>query len=108
MVAKIVSLAILVSISSAMIFFGVGFAAFAFFSWLAAHVGVAGAAAITAFLLLLLPLIIWVVLKLRRPPRREDALFAIFGGMAKDRPLIALAGAAVAGILAAFFRPKSR
>src|ERR1700744_2035702 len=83
MVARLVSFVILLTVVSALVFCGVAFGAYAFFAWLSTYLPEPGAAALTAVLLLLFPLALWLTIKLRRPPRHDDVLMGIFAGLAK-------------------------
>jgi NhaP-type Na+/H+ or K+/H+ antiporter len=78
------------------------------------ELGVPGAAALTAFILLIVPLV-WclsvLLRKPRKPPARalgEEALGLLLGALAKDTSLVALAGAGLFGIVEAFFKSRRK
>ena len=95
---------------------GVGYAGYAIYAALTPEVGTAGAAGITSALFLLFPIIAWVILwvkGLRRRAARRDvaaavspeaAVLSFLSGLAKDRPLVGIALAGLAGAGATFLR----
>jgi hypothetical protein len=78
------------------------------------ELGVPGAAALTAFILLIVPSVWCLSVLLRRPrkpPARalgEEALGLLLGALAKDTSLVALAGAGLFGIVEAFFKSRRK
>jgi len=89
---------------ASLIFVGVVLAAFALDQALTGLAGVAGAAAISALLLLAGPVIALIVFAVRRP--RESPLVALLSSASS--PLIAILGAAAVGLVEAFLRKKKR
>jgi hypothetical protein len=78
------------------------------------RLGVPGAAALTAFILLVGPLV-WCLSVLLRKPRKppvralgEEALGLVLGALAKDTSIVALAGAGLFGIAEAFFKSRRK
>jgi hypothetical protein len=78
------------------------------------ELGIAGAAALTAFILLIVPLIWCLSILLRKPakpPARalgEEAIGLLLGALAKDTSLVALAGAGLFGLIEAFFKSRRK
>jgi LPXTG-motif cell wall-anchored protein len=110
MIAKAAAGIVLGIVVAAMILVGVCFAGFAIFSALETPVGVAGAAALTALILLIGPVLFVFIAALFRPRRRDfasDAFLAnLFGGIVRDRPLMAMLGAGLLGAAGIFLRRK--
>jgi LPXTG-motif cell wall-anchored protein len=110
MIAKAAAGIVLGLIAGAMILVGVAFAAFAIFTALEHPVGVAGAAALTALILLIGPLLFIFVASMFRPRRQDfvgDAFIAnIFSGLARDKPLLAMLGAGLLGAAGIFLRKR--
>ncbi|HEY5339298.1 MAG TPA: hypothetical protein VIJ85_13910, partial [Rhizomicrobium sp.] len=91
---------------------GVAYLGMAIDSALVVKLGVPGAAALTAFVLLFGPLV-WCLSVLLRTPRKkparalgEEALGLLLGALAKDTSIVALAGAGLFGIVEAFFKSR--
>jgi hypothetical protein len=106
--ARVASSIILLIALAALIWFGLGFAGYAIWAGLTPAVGEAAAAAIAAFALLLVPIIALVVLAMRRPPRveNEGAAIAIFAAIARSKPLMAVAGAALVALAEIFLKKR--
>jgi hypothetical protein len=74
--------------------------------------GVPGAAALTAFILLIGPLVWCLSVLLRKPAKPpvralgEEAVGILLGALAKDTSLLALAGAGLFGLVEAFFKSR--
>jgi hypothetical protein len=98
----------------ALIFIGVTFAATAIDTALIGPLGVAGAAGLTAFILLFGPVVWMLTVLLRKPakpPARaigEEAIGILLGALAKDTSLLALAGAGLFGIVEAFLKSRRK
>lgn len=90
----------------------IAFFAFAIFVLLQPALGVAGAAALTAFVLLLGPAAWMVWRKSRRPPpptkNPETATLEMLAGMARDKPLLALLGAGLFGLADYLLRNRNK
>jgi hypothetical protein len=93
---------------AALVFAGVVFAGTAIMLALSPHIGLAGAAAATAGILLFLPIVVSIFVKLRTPrplpPRpiaraESTAMLAAISAVAVDRPLLAVLGAGVLGVV---------
>jgi hypothetical protein len=110
MIAKAAAGVVLGFIVAAMVLVGVSFAGFAIFTALSRPVGVPGAAALTALILLIGPLLFAFVASIRQPRRTnllsEAALLNLLSGVTKDRPLLAMAGAGLLGAAAMFLRKR--
>jgi hypothetical protein len=110
MIAKATAGIVLGILASAMILVGVSFAGYAIFSALAASVGVAGAAALTALILLIGPILFIFVAALFRPRRQDfvgDAfIMSALSGLVRDRPLIAMVAAGLMGAAGMFLRKR--
>lgn len=110
MIAKAAAGIVLGIIVAAMILVGVCFAGFAIFTALQTPVGVPGAAALTALILLIGPLLFIFVASLFRPRRQDfvgDAFVAnLFSGLVRDKPLLAMLGAGLVGAAGVFLRRK--
>ena len=83
------------------IWVGIGFGGVALTVALSPYLGLAGAAALTAFLLLLVPACV-VLLYGRRPAteastRSSESILSAIAHIAKERPLLAMLGAALFG-----------
>ena len=80
---------------------GIGFAGFALMSFLTDFVGWPAAAAITAFVFLIVPVGAVVLIGQRvaqaRKRRRADAVLAALSRIAAERPIVAVVGAALLG-----------
>jgi hypothetical protein len=110
MIAKTAAGVVLGIIAVAMIAVGVSFAGYAIFTALAAPVGIPGAAALTALILLIGPLL-FVLLAMMFRPRKEDLLndqfiMSVLSGLARDKPLIAMVGAGLLGAAGIFLRKR--
>ena len=93
---------------------GVGYLGAAIDAALVKSLGVPGAAALTAFILLIVPLV-WclsvLLRKPRKPPARalgEEALGILMGTFVKDTSIVAMVGAGLFGIAEAFFRTRRK
>lgn len=110
MFAKTAAGAVLAIIAAAMVFLGVCFAAFAIFAALQPSLGVPGAAAITALILLIGPLLFVVVAVIRQPRRKdmvtEELLLNLFTGLARKKPVTAMVGAGLLGAAGMFLRRR--
>ena len=91
---------------------GVGYLGAAIDTALVNELGAPGAAALTAFILLVGPLV-WclsvLLRKPRKPPARalgEEALAVLLGTLAKDTSIIAMVGAGLFGVAEAFFKSR--
>jgi len=101
-------------IGAALIFFGVAFLGAAIALALLPHLGFAGSAAVTGFILLLPPCLWGATAGLRRPAllsRRpeltfESAAVTLLSGLARDKPLLAVLGAALFGAAGIFLGRK--
>lgn len=110
MIAKTAAGVVLGIIAIAMIAVGVSFAGYAIFTALAAPVGIPGAAALTALILLIGPLL-FILLAMMFRPRKEELLndqfiMSVLSGLARDKPLIAMVGAGLLGAAGIFLRRK--
>ncbi|HVE04300.1 MAG TPA: hypothetical protein VNB30_09615 [Rhizomicrobium sp.] len=101
---KAAAAAVLALIGLALLFFGVGFLAYALATALAPSLGVAGGAAVTGAIFVVPPFF-WavIILSLRRPKPKPivapDSLWmALFAAIAKETPWVAIVGA---GLVAA-------
>lgn len=111
MIAKVAAGFLLASLAGSLILAGVGFLGFAIFAGLGPHIGTAGAAALTALILLFVPLIYIAVASLSAPRRRADpvadsALMTMLAVMIKDKPLLSLLGAGLAGAAGIWLKKK--
>jgi LPXTG-motif cell wall-anchored protein len=110
MLARTVAGAVMGIIAAALILVGVAFAGFAIFTALEHPVGVPGAAALTALILLIGPLLFVFVASFRQPPKNqimgETLLLNLFSGLAKDKPLLAMLGAGLFGAAGIFLRKR--
>jgi hypothetical protein len=91
---------------AAFIWVGIGFAAFALCTVLGRLLGVAGAAALTALTLLVVPLIALALFgraSLGEKPKGADTALGAIAALAKDRPFLAMIGAAVFGAAEVLF-----
>lgn len=93
---------------------GVAYLGVAIDTALIKQLGVPGAAALTAFILLIIPLV-WclsvLLRKPRKPPARalgEEALALLLGTFAKDTSIIAAVGAGLFGLAEAYFRSRRK
>jgi hypothetical protein len=93
---------------------GVGYMGVAIDAALAKPLGVPGAAALTAFILLIGPLV-WCLSVLLRKPRKpppsalgQEALGILLGTLAKDTSIVAMVGAGIFGIAEAFFKSRRK
>lgn len=105
---------VLALIGVALIFFGVGFLAYALATALSPALGIAGGAALTGAMFVVPPFI-WaiIMLALRRPRPRPvvppDSLWmALFAAIAKETPWVAIVGAGLVAAAEIFLsrRPK--
>jgi hypothetical protein len=106
-------------VAVSMTFIGIALAGYAIMSALEPSIGVPGAAAIAA-LFLLLPVIVALIAILvmqaaaarrkreERSKETEEAVISILSFLAGDKPWIAVAGAALVGVMGYFMRGRSR
>jgi len=84
-----------------LVWVGVGFAGFALTTALAPHIGLAGAAAVTAAVLLVVSLIVAALFGRRRAAGQSakgaDSALAAIAALAKERPVMAVIGATLFG-----------
>jgi hypothetical protein len=110
MIAKAAAGIVLGLIVAAMILVGVCFAGFAIFSALQTPVGVPGAAALTALIFLIGPLLFILIAALFRPRPRDLVGVAfvakLFSGFVRDKPRLAMLGAGLVGAAGIFLRRK--
>jgi hypothetical protein len=91
---------------------GVGYLGIAIDTALAKPLGVPGAAALTAFILLIGPLIWCLSVLLRKPPKPpvrafgEEALGLLMGAFLKDTSIVAMVGAGLFGLAEAYFKSR--
>lgn len=108
--AKAVAAIIMLLFLSSLLMAGTFAAAFAIDVALTPSLGTAGAAGLTAFILLILPLGWAIISLIRRPPPShllsETAIATVLASLAKEMPVIALVGAALIGAAGAFFKRK--
>ena len=111
--AKISKAAILVLVASALIWIGIAFAGFALLTALTPALGLAGAAAIVAALLLLAPIGALVALLIRRPPRpvegtggNHEVLLGLLAAFGRNKPMVAIATAGLLGLLDMLLRRR--
>ena len=96
-----------------LVFVGVCLAAFAIDTALTPPLGVAWAAALTAFILLVIP-VVWMISVFLRPrptPAKffaEGSVIGAFASLAKDHPIISVATAGLFGIAEAFFKRRKK
>ena len=109
-----VAKAVLGLTGAALVFFGIAFLGAALALALEPRLGVAGSAAVTG-LILLLPPCIWGVaaafgrpedLSRRRGPTVESAVVTLLGSIAREKPLLAILGAAFFGAAEVLLRRK--
>jgi hypothetical protein len=112
--AKAAAAAVLALIGVALIFFGVGFLAYALASALTPSLGVAGGAAVTGAMFVVPPFI-WAVimLSLRRPKPKpviaaNGLWMALFAAIAKETPWVAILGAGLVAAAEIFLSSRSR
>jgi hypothetical protein len=103
MFARIRAKLLLLVAAAALVFFGVGLLGLAVASTLVAHLGEAGAYALTGggmLLVVLAGLGIAAMVKPRRPPPPPPGAFAtvLLGALAKDLPWAAVVSAGIAGL----------
>jgi len=112
--AKAAAAAVLALIGVALIFFGVGFLAYALASAFAPSLGVAGGAAVTGAIFVVPPFI-WalIMLSLRRaapkpviPP--NGLWMALFAAIARETPWVAILGAGVVAAAEIFLSSRKR
>lgn len=110
MLSKAAAGIVLGLIAGSLILVGVSFAAFAIFTALVPPVGTAGAAALTAVILLIVPVFYVLFAALSADRRREAsgeaALLNVFALLAKDKPLLAMVGAGLAGAAGIWLKKK--
>jgi len=101
MFARLGAKAVLAMIGLALVFFGVGLIGFGIAAALSPHVGVAWGDVITGAIFLLPPLI-WALALFSSAPRPRarsgmgPVLTALFAALAKETPVVAVVGAALA------------
>jgi LPXTG-motif cell wall-anchored protein len=113
MIGKIAAGIIFLILALAMVWIGVGFAAFAIAATFAPHIGMAWGAAIAAAILLFPAIMTALYFMLRRPPRRglegiERAMVALISSIVNDKPVMAILGAGLVGILGSLFSRKKK
>jgi hypothetical protein len=114
MILRAAAGAVALLIVAAVIFTGVVYMGSAIDTALINALGVSGAAAFTAFILLIGPLVWCLSILLRKPakpPARafgEEAVGILLGALAKDTSLLALAGAGLFGLVEAFFKSRRK
>ncbi len=110
MFARTAAGAMLVIIAAALILVGVSFGAFAIFTALERPMAVPAAAALTALILLIGPLLFIFVAVVRQPRKTEQTsevlLLNLFATMAKDKPLLAVLGAGLFGAADVFLKKR--
>ena len=112
---KAAAAALLALIGMLLIFFGVGFLAYAMAAALAPSLGTAGGAAVTGAVFVGPPLL-WaiIVLSLRPPPKPKQTIaasglwMALFAAIAKETPWIAIFGAAFVAAAEIFISHRPR
>jgi hypothetical protein len=107
--AKAAAAIIMLLFVAALLLAGVFAAAFAIDAALTPSLGIAGAAALTAFILLILPVGWSLITLMRRPPPSpfgEGAIMALVGAFLKETPLLALLGAGLAGLAGTLLKRK--
>jgi hypothetical protein len=113
--AKAGAAAVLALIAVALIFFGVGFLAYALASALAPSLGVAGGAAVTGAIFVVPPFV-WalIMLSLRRRPVPKPVVppnglwMALFAAIARETPWVAILGAAAVAAAEIFLSMRTR
>ena len=113
MIGKIAAGVILLILALAMVWIGVGFAAFAIAAAFTPHVGMAWAAAIAAAILLFPAMVTALYFMLRRPPRRglegiERAMVALVSSIVSDKPVMAILGAGLVGALGSLLNRRKK
>jgi hypothetical protein len=114
MIMRAAAGAVALLIVAAVIFTGVVYLGSAIDTALAGELGAPGAAALTAFILLIGPLVWCLSILLRKPvkpPARalgEEALGLLLGTLAKDTSIVAMVGAGLFGLAEAFFRSRRK
>lgn len=103
---------LLIAAGVACIMVAVAFFGVAIFILLQPALNVAGAAAVTAFVLLLVPAGWMLWKKLSPPPRRvsnpETSALTMLAGMARDQPLLAVLGACLFGMADYLLRHRNK
>lgn len=110
MIAKAAAGIVFGLIAIAMIAVGVTFAGYAIFAALQPSIGAAGAAALTALIFLIGPLL-FLLLALLVRPRPKDILGDAFltnllAGLVREKPLLAMLGAGLLGAAGIFLRKR--
>lgn len=117
--AKIAGGVLIGIVAISMTFIGIALAGYAIMSALEPSLGVAGSAAV-ASVFLLLPVIVALIAILimqasaarrrreERSKETEEAVISILSFLAGDRPWIAIAGAAVVGVMGYFMRGRRK
>lgn len=110
MIAKAAAGIVFGFIAVAMILVGVAFAGYATFTALAIPLGAPGAAALTALVMLIGPLLFIVAAALFRPrPKQvlnEAFVVNLFSGLAKQKPFLAMLGAGLLGAAGILLRKR--
>jgi hypothetical protein len=112
--ARFAAKAVLGLIGAALVFFGVGLLGYAIAVALAAHLGLAGGAAVAGAIFVAPPFIWAVLVSAFRPARKRpepvagstELLTAVIAGLAKEVPWIAIIGAGIVGATEMFFKRK--
>jgi hypothetical protein len=88
-------------VCAGLIWVGIGFAGLALTEALSPRFGLAEAAAVTSGALLIIPLFVWVLYGNRRTglesPKGPESILSAIALVAKERPLLAMLGAALFG-----------
>lgn len=89
---------------------GIGFAGFALTTALAPHIGLAGAAAVAALVLLIVPIIVAALFGRKSPAlegsKRANSALSVIAALAKERPVVAMIGAALLGVTEVLFAKR--
>jgi len=112
---KVAAAMVLALIGVALVFFGVGFLAYAIATALTPALGVAGGAAVTGAIFVVPPLF-WamIILALRRPPAPKPIVapsglwLTLFAAIAKETPWVAIVGAGLVAAAEIFLLRKPR
>jgi len=93
-----------------LIWIGIGFAGFALTTWLTPYLTLAGAAAATALLLVVAGLCLLLIQGRTSAgfgtTKESDSVLSAIALIAKERPILAVIGAAIFGASEVFFSPR--
>ncbi|MBN9567906.1 MAG: hypothetical protein J0H30_11765 [Alphaproteobacteria bacterium] len=111
MIRKTIGGVVLAMLAGSLLLVGVGFAGFAIYAALLPALGMAGAAALTAFILLIGPVVfaLTAFLQRRREPLikpGEMAMFAALSAIVRERPVLTLLGAGLLGAAEIFLKKR--